>query len=74
MTITNEKPDASQIVHVASIDQAYSIINEEGTYVLLFFNLKDNYGRRITESNYFAIDSTEGKKAVDDILKLFPNH
>ena len=74
MTITNEKPDASQIVHVASIDQTYSIINEEGTYVLLYFNLRDNYGRWITESNYFAIDSTKGKKAVDDILKLFPNY
>lgn len=74
MTIANKKPDASQIVHVASIDQTYSIINEEGTYVQLYFNLRDNYGRWITNSNYFAIDSTEGKKAVDDILKLFPNY
>lgn len=74
MTIANKNPDASQIVHVYSIDQTYSIINEEGTYVQLYFNLRDNYGRWITESNYFAIDSTEGKKAVDDILKLFPNY
>lgn len=74
MTITGNNPDASQIPHVASIDQTYTIFNEEGTYVQLYFSLRDNYGRWITKSNYFAIDSTEGKKAVDDILKLFPNY
>ena len=74
MTITRNNSDASQIPHVASIDQTYTIFNEEGTYIQLYFSLRDYYGRWITDNKYFAIDPVEGKKAVENILKLFPNY
>ena len=70
----HDKPDASKIKHAAYLDQTNASINKDGTYVRLYFNITDEYGRWITDTNDVSIDSKEGKKAVDSILEMVSNN